>query len=104
MIRFCAEWEKQTAVLMAWPHATGDFSEYLEVVEETYSIIADTITQFQRLLIVCRDEAHQHHIQQRVERHRDIDFIHAPVNDIWVRDTAFLSVKRWSISVSEFYF
>lgn len=94
MIRFCAEWEKQTAVLMAWPHATGDFSEYLEVVEETYSIIADTITQFQRLLIVCRDEAHQHHIQQRVERHRDIDFIHAPVNDIWVRDTAFLSVKK----------
>ena len=25
MIRFPAEWEKQSAVLIAWPHETGDF-------------------------------------------------------------------------------
>ncbi len=94
MNRFPAEWEKQAAVLIAWPHATGDFSNRLESVEQSYSIIADTITQYQRLIIVCRDEAHQQHIQTLVNRHEDIDFVHAIVNDIWVRDTVFLSVER----------
>ena len=94
MTIFPAEWGKQAAVLIAWPHETGDFSDNLESVEETYSVIADTITEYQRLLIVCRDDAHQRHIKTLVERHEDIDFIHAPVNDIWVRDTTFLTVEK----------
>ncbi len=94
MNRFPAEWEKQSAVLIAWPHATGDFSNRLESVEQTYSIIADTITQYQRLIIVCRDESHQKHIEALVSQLEDITFIHAPVNDIWVRDTVFLSVEK----------
>lgn len=94
MIRFPAEWEKQTAVLIAWPHETGDFSNRLESVEQTYSIIANTITEYQRLIIVCRDEQHQKHIEQWLNRLEDIDFVHAPVNDIWVRDTAFLTVEK----------
>ena len=94
MTKFPAEWEKQAAVLIAWPHETGDFSDNLESVEDTYSIIADTITEYQPLLIVCRDEVHQKHIEKLVERKEDIQFIHAPVNDIWVRDTTFLTVEK----------
>ncbi len=94
MTRFPAEWEKQSAILIAWPHKTGDFSDRLESVEQSYSVIADTITQYQRLIIVCRDDNHQQHIQNLVSNLDDIDFIHATVNDIWVRDTAFLSVEQ----------
>jgi agmatine/peptidylarginine deiminase len=94
MNRFPAEWEKQSAVLIAWPHATGDFSNRLESVEQSYSIIADTITQYQPLIIVCRDESHQKHIESLVSQLEDITFIHAPVNDIWVRDTVFLSIEK----------
>jgi agmatine/peptidylarginine deiminase len=94
MNRFLAEWEKQSAILIAWPHATGDFSNQLESVEQSYSIIADTITQYQRLIIVCRDVQHQKHIETLVSQQEDIDFIHAPVNDIWVRDTVFLSIEK----------
>jgi len=94
MNRFPAEWEKQSAVLIAWPHKTGDFSNNLEFVEQSYSVIADTITQYQRLIIVCRDDIHQQHIKTLITRHDDIDFIHATVNDIWVRDTVFLSVEK----------
>ena len=97
MNRFPAEWEKQSAVLIAWPHATGDFSNNLESVEQSYSIIADTITEYQRLIIVCRDEQHQKHIESLVSQLEDIDFIHAPVNDIWVRDTAFLSLEKGGV-------
>ena len=94
MTRFPAEWEKQSAVLIAWPHKTGDFSNRLESVEQSYSVIADTITQYQKLIIVCRDDSHQQHIQNLVSKHDAIDFIHATVNDIWVRDTVFLSVEQ----------
>ncbi|UOA07477.1 agmatine deiminase family protein [Methylobacter sp. S3L5C] len=94
MNRFPAEWEKQSAVLISWPHNTGDFSNRLESVEQSYSIIADTITEYQPLIIVCRDDSHQQHIQTLVSNHKAIDFIHATVNDIWVRDTVFLSVEK----------
>jgi agmatine/peptidylarginine deiminase len=94
MTRFPAEWEKQSAVLIAWPHKTSDFGTRLESVEQSYSVIADTITQYQRLIIVCRDDSHQQHIQSLISNHDDIDFIHATVNDIWVRDTVFLSVEQ----------
>ena len=105
MNRFPAEWEKQSAVLIAWPHTTGDFSNNLESVEQSYSIIADTITQYQRLIIVCRDDSHQQHIQALITNYDDIDFIHATVNDIWVRDIVFLSVeKEGSITHLNFLF
>ncbi len=94
MNRFPAEWEKQSAVLISWPHKTGDFSNRLESVEQSYSVIADTITEYQPLIIVCRDDSHQQHIQTLVSNHDHIDFIHATVNDIWVRDTVFLSVEK----------
>ena len=94
MTRFPAEWEKQSAVLIAWPHKTGDFGTRLESVEQPYCVIADTITQYQRLIIVCRDDSHQQHIKALIGNHDDIDFIHATVNDIWVRDTVFLSVEQ----------
>ncbi|MGR9088252.1 MAG: agmatine deiminase family protein [Gammaproteobacteria bacterium] len=94
MIRFPAEWEPQSAVLIAWPHATGDFSSHLETVEDSYRFIARTISRHQRLFIVCRDDAHQRHVQEQIDRNDRIDFLQVRVNDIWVRDTAFLTVEE----------
>jgi len=94
MIRFPAEWEKQSAVLIAWPHHTGDFSNRLESVEQSYRFIAETIAGCERLLIVCKDDDHQQHIQTLLGDNGNIVFIHADVNDIWVRDTVFLTVEH----------
>ena len=94
MIRFPAEWEKQSAVLIAWPHHSGDFSNRLESVEQSYRFIAETIAGHERLLIVCKDGDHQQHIQALLGDNDHIDFIHAEVNDIWVRDTVFLTVEN----------
>ncbi len=105
MSRMPAEWEKQAAVLIAWPHHSGDFSVNLESVEQSYSVIADTISQYQKLIIVCRDEIHQRHIEPLLENLTNIEFIHALVNDIWVRDTVCLSVEKdGSISHLNFLF
>lgn len=94
MNRMPAEWEPQSAVLIAWPHHTGDFTKQLSSVEESYTFIAETISRYQPLLIVCRNDDHQRHIQNRLPNSRKISFIHAALNDIWVRDTAFLTVEQ----------
>ncbi len=94
MIRFPAEWEKQSAVLIAWPHRSGDFTNRLEAVEATYLFIAKTIAQYQSLIIVCRDDSHQQHIKSLLISDHNIDYIQAAVNDIWVRDTVFLTVEN----------
>ncbi|MGR9115925.1 MAG: agmatine deiminase family protein [Gammaproteobacteria bacterium] len=95
MTRFPAEWEKQAAVLIAWPHKTGDFGDNLADVERSYSFIANTISRYQTLIVVCKDPAHQQHIAQLLNNdNSNIRYIHADYNDIWVRDTAFLTVEQ----------
>ncbi len=94
MIRFPAEWEKQSAVLIAWPHRTGDFTAQLESVEQTYQFLAKTITQYQKLIIVCHDDDHQQHIINAAGDNDHIYYIQATVNDTWVRDTVFLTVEN----------
>jgi agmatine/peptidylarginine deiminase len=94
MKRFPAEWEKQSAVLIAWPHETGDFSNRLATVEHSYSFIANTISRYQTLIIVCRDSAHQQHIESLLADTHNIRFHHARTNDIWVRDSAFLTAEH----------
>lgn len=94
MIRFPAEWEKQSAVLIAWPHQTGDFINVLESVETTYVTIAKTITEYQQLIIVCHDDDHQQRIRNFLSSDHNIHYIQAAINDTWVRDTVFLSIEN----------
>ncbi len=94
MIRFPAEWEPQSGVLIAWPHDTSDFNHHLDAIEETYTFIAKTITQYQRLIIVCHDDSHQQHIMSLLISDHNIDYIQASINDTWVRDSVFLSVEN----------
>ncbi|PKM12157.1 MAG: agmatine deiminase [Gammaproteobacteria bacterium HGW-Gammaproteobacteria-3] len=95
MTRLPAEWEKQAAVLIAWPHKTGDFGGHLDAVEQSYRVIANTINRYQTLIIVCKDSAHQQHIARLLQNDSaGIHYIHADYNDIWVRDTVFLSVEK----------
>ena len=92
MIRFPAEWEPQSAVVIAWPHHSGDFTN-LSAVEDSYHFIATNISRFQPLIIICRDGEHQQHIQNQLPDTQQIHFIQADYNDIWVRDTVFLSME-----------
>ncbi len=93
MIRFPAEWETQSAVIIAWPHASGDFTD-LEAVESAYRFIATTISRFQPLLILCKEDDHQNHIASLLPDSQPIFFIRADYNDIWLRDTVFLSIEE----------
>ncbi len=98
------EWAEQSAVLLAWPYAEGDFSPWLGDVQRTYGAIAEAVVRRQTLIVACRSASHRQdieaHLQARGVDLSRIRFVVLPYNDVWVRDTAPLSVQgrdglRW---------
>ena len=94
--RFPAEWEPQSAVLIAWPHADTDWAPRLAEVEATYVALVAAITRFQPVVIVVADDALQAHAAARLSG-AGIDlvrvrFIQAPYDDTWLRDSGPISL------------
>jgi agmatine/peptidylarginine deiminase len=93
-IHFPPEWAEQSAVLLAWPYPQGDFSPWLAEVEDCYADIAKAIAKRERLIIGCRDETLRQRVLKRLSAHLDsISCVVIPYNDVWVRDTAPLTVE-----------
>ena len=92
------EWAPQDAVFIAWPFATGDFQPWLQAVEKTYLEIAAAISMRQSLWVAVRSASHQQVLEERfaeasIELEK-VTFIPMPYNDVWVRDTAPLTVQN----------
>lgn len=56
-IYFPAEWAKQSAIMLTWPHQDTDWSELLDDVTTVYFDIAKAVLKHQNLLISCEDKA-----------------------------------------------
>ncbi|HBK46660.1 MAG TPA: agmatine deiminase [Xanthomonadaceae bacterium] len=96
--RFPAEWEPQSAVLIAWPHADTDWAERLGEVEETYVALVAAITRFQPVVVCVADEDLQVYAEARLRSARvDMDkvrFVAAGYDDTWLRDSGPISLRR----------
>lgn len=94
--RLVPEWAPQSAVLLAWPYADGDFSPWLTEVEATYCCIAEAVAARETLIVACRSASHRLNIEAALRARRvDLDRVRCvelPYNDVWVRDTAPLGV------------
>jgi agmatine/peptidylarginine deiminase len=90
------EWAEQSAVLLAWPYAEGDFSRWLPAVEATYEHIALEISRRETLIVACRNETHRDRIGAKLAARsvdtRRVRYAILPYEDVWVRDTAPLTV------------
>lgn len=90
-LRFPAEWESQSAVLIAWPHAGTDWSERLGEVEDTYVALVAAIARFQQAWICVADDDLQTYAEARLRSARvDMDrvrFITFDYDDTWLRDS-----------------
>jgi len=96
-LRLPAEWEPQSAVLIAWPHAGTDWAERLASVETTYVALAAAVTRFQRLIVVVADDALQIHAQAQL-RDAGVDlskvrFVVLPYDDTWLRDSGPITLN-----------
>ncbi|MFN3311508.1 MAG: agmatine/peptidylarginine deiminase, partial [Thermomonas sp.] len=96
--RFPAEWEPQSAVLIAWPHAGTDWAPRLAEVETTYVALAAAITRFQPLLVCVADAALQAHAHDRlaaagVDLAR-VRFLPVDYDDTWLRDSGPITLRE----------
>jgi agmatine/peptidylarginine deiminase len=86
-----AEWETQSAVLIAWPHQGTDWAANLADVESTYVALAAAVTRFQHLLVVVADAGLEAHVRTRL-RGAGVDMacvrlLRAEYDDTWLRDS-----------------
>ena len=95
--RFPAEWEPQSAVLLAWPHAGTDWAERLDEVEECYIALVEAITRFQPAMICVADADVEAYARARLASARiDMDrvrFVEVEYDDTWLRDTGPITLR-----------
>lgn len=90
-IIFPAEWHKQSAIQLTWPHPNTDWDYMLEEVEACYIEVAKAIACRQPLWIVCENIDHVRRFFGESEL-QNIRFIPYTCNDTWARDHAGISI------------
>lgn len=95
---FPAEWEPQSAVLIAWPHADTDWADRLAEVEETYIALVAAITRFEPAVVCVADDDLQIYAEARLRSARvamdKVQFVIAAYNDTWLRDSGPITLRR----------
>jgi agmatine/peptidylarginine deiminase len=90
-LRFPAEWEPQSAILIAWPHAGTDWATRLEEVEDTYIALVAAITRFQVVIVCVPDDDMQAYARARLASARvdmrQVRFVEVAYDDTWLRDS-----------------
>jgi agmatine/peptidylarginine deiminase len=97
VLRFPAEWEPQSAVLVAWPHAGTDWAERLAEVEDTYIALVVAITRFENVVICVADDDVETYAEMRLRSNRvdmqRVRFATVPYDDTWLRDSGPISLR-----------
>ena len=87
-----AEWEKQRAVLMSFPHEGTDWAEDdLEAALSPFIRIAQAIAYREPVYIICKNKKK---ISSLFCSTRNMTFIEIPTNDTWIRDYGYISIKE----------
>ncbi len=96
MITMPAEWEKQRAVLLSFPHEETDWHNVdneadLEASLSPFIRIAQAIAYGQAVYIICKEKEK---ISNMFCSTRNMTFIEIPTNDTWIRDYGYISIKQ----------
>jgi agmatine/peptidylarginine deiminase len=96
-IRLIPEFAPQSGVLITWPHADSDWRDSLADIEPVYVEIAQAISRYEALLVICYDHNHVRHVSnlllQAGATMSAIRCIAVPTDDTWIRDYGPLSVS-----------
>ena len=96
MKRMIAEWEKQRAVLISFPHEETDWHNTdndadLEASLSPFIRIAQAIAYGQAVYIICKDKTK---ISDMFCSTRNMTFVEIPTNDTWIRDYGYISIEE----------
>jgi agmatine deiminase len=84
-----AEWHRQRAVLMAFPHENSDWKADLQASLSPFIRIAQAIAYSQPVYILCQN---RESISNLFCSTRNMSFIEIPTNDTWTRDYGYISI------------
>lgn len=90
------EWAEQSAVMLTWPRADGDFGPMFEAVEHTFIAIAVAISRHQNVHInVATDTAglRKRLLNADIPSAR-LRMFELPNDDVWARDHGPLTIVR----------
>ena len=96
VLRFPAEWEPQSAVLVAWPHAGTDWADRLETVESTYVALVAAITRFETALVCVANAEVEARALGLLAAAADLSRIHferLDYDDTWLRDSGPITLR-----------
>lgn len=88
--RLPAEWERQGAVLLAWPSADSDWNPWLERARATVFAMAKAIARHAKVLIITDDYKSAH--DKLCSLGNQVTVVEQPLNDTWTRDYGPISV------------
>lgn len=90
------EWAPQSAVMLTWPRADGDFAHCFEPVEDNFIRIAVAISRFEAVHINYGLDAGA--LRARLVQAGAVDarlrIWNAPSDDVWARDHGPITVQR----------
>lgn len=88
--RHPAEWEKQSAVWLAWPHNEKEWGKNnLAKVKNFYQKLIPTLLDFENVNLILKDESQLDEVQKFIPengKRNKCRKIVIPNNDIWIRD------------------
>lgn len=91
MRRMPAEWERQSAVLMAMPHEESDWYPYLEEARENFIQIIEEIAKRERCLLLV-DEWKLY--EERLGHLSNLIPLELLTNDTWARDFGPIGIEE----------
>lgn len=104
--RFPAEWEPQSAILLAWPHADTDWAARLGEVEDTYVALIGAIARFEQAIVCVADDDLQTYAEARLRSARvdmsRVRFVTAAYDDTWLRDSGPITLRDIDSTGTEF--
>ena len=89
--RLPAEWEPQSAVQLTFPHADSDWADMLDEVLPCFVALAETISRFEKVLIVCQNDAETRALLRNAVQ-ENLIVVKIPSNDTWARDHGGITI------------
>jgi agmatine/peptidylarginine deiminase len=90
------EWAPQSAVMLTWPRADGDFARHFDAVEDNFVRIAVAISRFEPVHInygLTPQTLHARLVAAGARADR-IDIRQVESDDVWARDHGPITVRR----------
>lgn len=90
-----AEWHKQVAVQLTWPHEDTDWAPYLDDIVTMELAMVDEISKRERVIIATPEPYElQALLREKLTKQQQgrIEIYHVPTNDTWARDHSAITL------------